>query len=264
MFIGKIIGGLIGFATFNVVGAAVGVFVGHFFDKGFSSVMIAVDPAKREQMEAAFFQALFPLMGHMAKADGHISEEEVASTEALIRNMSLDSQGRDNAIALFKRGAESSFDVESTLEAFKTACGAHPELRKVFLSNLIALAFADGHLHETEEAILADVAGKLGYSRMAFNHLLGMIKAQAAFQQQRQQQSQGNTEEDINLAYSALGVERSATDQEVKKAYRKLMSENHPDKLSGQGVPEDMIKLATERSQKIQSAYDVIKKQRKS
>ena len=62
--------------------------------------------------------------------------------------------------------------------------------------------------------------------------------------------------------YDTMGVARDATQDEIKRAYRKLMSENHPDKLIAQGVPEAMVKLATERSQEIQAAYEMIKKSR--
>jgi DnaJ like chaperone protein len=70
------------------------------------------------------------------------------------------------------------------------------------------------------------------------------------------------SESSIADAYKALGLTSESTDQEIKKTYRKLMSQNHPDKLMGQGLPEDMIKVATERSQEIQAAYDYLKKHR--
>jgi DnaJ like chaperone protein len=65
-------------------------------------------------------------------------------------------------------------------------------------------------------------------------------------------------------AYDALGVTPEVGDKDLKRAYRKLMSENHPDKLIAQGVPEDMVKLATERSQEIQAAYEMVRKARGS
>jgi len=68
---------------------------------------------------------------------------------------------------------------------------------------------------------------------------------------------------DSKIVAIILKVSEAASDTEIKKAYRKLISEYHPDKLMGQGVPEDMIKVATERSQKVQTAYDLIKKTRK-
>ncbi|MEQ9210373.1 MAG: DnaJ domain-containing protein, partial [Pseudomonadales bacterium] len=71
------------------------------------------------------------------------------------------------------------------------------------------------------------------------------------------------SQSELDLAYKALGVSSDCSDAELKKAYRKLMSENHPDKLMGQGVPEDMVKMANERSSEISKAYDLIREHRK-
>ena len=57
-----------------------------------------------------------------------------------------------------------------------------------------------------------------------------------------------------------MGITRDSTDHEIKRAYRKLMSQYHPDKLMGQGLPEDMIAVATEQAKEIQLAYDLITK----
>ena len=66
----------------------------------------------------------------------------------------------------------------------------------------------------------------------------------------------------LDNAYKALGVTSESSDQEIKRAYRKLMSQYHPDKLMGQGVPPDMIAVATEQAKEIQLAHDLIKKVR--
>ena len=116
-----------------------------------------------------------------------------------------------------------------------------------------------------EKIALEQIAKGLGIPAFVFEQMLNMIQAQAGF---RQQQGQGHSysaasqAQDLDKAYQALGVEVSATDSEIKKAYRKLISENHPDKLIGQGMPEEMVKLATERSQEISTAYDIIQKSR--
>jgi len=127
----------------------------------------------------------------------------------------------------------------------------------VLLVYLIVMALADGHFHPAEEALLMDIAGRLGYGRDAFRHMLDMVLNQGHFGGQ-----QINSAAALDDAYKALGVSKESSDAEIKRAYRKLMSQYHPDKLMGQGLPEDMINMATEQSKEIQVAYDMIKKSR--
>ena len=104
---------------------------------------------------------------------------------------------------------------------------------------------------------MTDIAGRLGYGRDAFKHMMDMVLNQSHFGG-----GQVTTAAALDDAYKALGVGKDSTDAEVKRAYRKLMSQYHPDKLIGQGMPEDMIAMATEQSKEIQVAYDMIKKSR--
>ena len=107
------------------------------------------------------------------------------------------------------------------------------------------------------KSLLEQIAQQIGFSRAEFEQLMSMISAQGQFA------GGANETVSIDQAYAALGVSESDSDKDIKRAYRKLMSKYHPDKLIGQGVPEDMIKIATERSQDIQAAYELIKTERK-
>lgn len=276
--IGKIVGGLIAFVAFhNIFGVILGVIAGHFFDLGRRKTAQSINPETRARIERALFEALFPLLGHLAKADGHISEDEIRSTEELIARMGLNEHGRAEAIRLFQTGKSAEFDFRPALSTFAEVSAPYADVKRIFLVYLLTLALADGVLHENEEGVLREVSKTLGFSDFLFNQLIGMVRAQAAFRQKHHQDSayhyyrerragnaQPESQDQLKLAYEALGVAEDVDDAELKKTYRRLMSENHPDKLSGQGVPEEMIKLATERSQKIQAAYDLIKKSRKN
>ncbi len=264
MFFGKIIGFLIGYAVAGPFGAIAGLIIGHVFDRGYAHVGLRASPEHLQKVQLCFFETTFKLLGHLAKADGRISEQEIAQTESLMAQMGLTSDHRQQAIRFFKEGAESNFNLEPAVAEFRQVCGAYPNLVQMLVVYLVNVALADGNFDKAEEDIVAKVATGLGIPRFAFDRLIQMIKAQNAFlggqfHGDRYGAAQTNS---IELAYQALGVTSDATDGEVKRAYRKLMSQYHPDKLTGQGVPQDMIREATERSQEIQAAYDTIKKSR--
>lgn len=265
MYIGTIIGALVGFFTLGLFGAIAGGLAGHFFDKGRAKLAAGLNPEARQAVEQAFFNSVFPLMGVIAKADGRVCEDEIGNTEQLIAAMRLTPDARSKAIALFQQGSRGEIATDEVLDNFIVQCSQYRDLKQLLLVYLITLAFADGALDTAEEKILEVIAKRLGYSSFAFNHLLGMVKAQFHFDSRNQSRAgASSSQSELATAYTALGVDASVSDAELKRSYRKLMSEYHPDKLSGQGVPEHVLKVATEKSQEIQSAYELIKKHRKA
>jgi DnaJ like chaperone protein len=266
MWFGKIIGGLIGMASGGIFGLLIGIVAGHYFDKALSGHRKRMTPEERARLEDTFFRSVFQLMGHLAKADGRVSEAEIAHTEQLMSRMSLRSDHRVRAIALFKEGVNGQVEIVQIVAEFREVCGNHPALAQQLLNYLLSLSLADGAISADEEALLRQIAKGLGISTLVFDQILRMIRAQTHFgggqgHYQRHEHKTPSRDE-LSLAYDALGVREEDSDAVIKKAYRKLMSENHPDKLTGEGMPEDMIKLATERTQEIQTAYDLIKKYR--
>lgn len=267
---GKIIGFLLGFMAGGPLVAIIGLFIGHMFDRGYARNLSPASAEERQRIQHTFFNTLFLLLGYVAKVDGRISQNEVQLTEAFMDKMGLTPEHKREAIRLFKLGADPVFDPDSVLQNFRRDCARSPNLTQMLLVYLINLAMADGALDEAEVSALRRIAQSLGFSSFAFEQILRMIQAQNAFAGNGSYSSSSSggagyqpRANEVELAYQALGVTPSATDAEIKKAYRKLMSEYHPDKLIGQGMPEDMIKEATERSQEIQTAYEVIKKARK-
>ncbi len=264
MIVGKICGALFGFLlTRSWLGILLGILVGHYFDKGLSGLKNQRGPAGAVPLaQHPFFAAVFTVCGHLAKADGRISAEEIAGAEKLMAEFGLSGATRDEAIALFKRGAAADFQLEPQISSFLQHAIFQPELRGVLLEYLVTFALADGVLHPAEADILQRVALYLGFDRVQFLQFLEMLQAQQRFHRRDYGSGATSARDTLADAYRALGVSSDASAADVKKAYRKLMSQHHPDKLIAQGVPPDMIKLATEKTQEIQAAYESIQKSR--
>jgi len=254
---GRIIGAIAGFlGGFGIIGAVIGYLIGRYFDRSLAG-MAGFSPSSSSlgNVQTVFFETSFQLLGHIAKADGRVSEDEIDHAEHLISQMGLTADHRKQAIQLFKQGSSRDFDFNGAMQRFSQTCGRYQVLRSTFIQFIISMALADGEMHPAEEKILRDCANHIGISEQQFQQFLHMANGQQQFHA-------GNTQGSLDNAYDALGVSAESSDAEVKKAYRKLMSQNHPDKLIAQGVPEDMVKLATEKSQDIQNAYERIKKER--
>jgi len=250
---------------------AILVLLGGFF----LQIMSSTPPSRRRQEENQhlFFQTLFQLAGHIAKADGRISESEVKQTEQLMTQMGLSADKRKEAIALFKAGSSSAFDIDLALNNFRLGPGRSRQMRQFLIVSLISVSLSDGNLDQTEQQLLVRIASAIGISPMQLQHLINMIAAQHSFYHNQHSYSgnyqqrgfnQQTSASELDMAYKALGVSSSDSDATIKKAYRSLMKEYHPDKLIAKGLPEDMIKVATEKAQEVQAAYDLIKRARKN
>jgi DnaJ like chaperone protein len=260
MFYGKVIGGLIGLMVAGVFGLLVGLAVGHAFDRGLVASLRFGSRENIERIKASFFETTFLLSGYVAKADGRVSELEIEHTEQVFQQMNLAEAQRKRAIELFRRGAAAGFEIEPVISAYLQACGTQRQLQQTLLLYLVSLAMVDHRVDPQEQAALERIAGLMGFGAAQLEQLLRMARAQEQFHGEEGFAAQPGTS--LQDAYAALGVAQGVSDRELKQAYRRRISENHPDKLIARGVPEEMIKLATERSQEIQAAYEMIRKTR--
>jgi DnaJ like chaperone protein len=260
MWLGRVIGVLMGAAMMGWFGAVLGFFLGRWFDRGLSGAGVRPTQQQHGQAQQVFLDTLLRLMGHLAKADGRISAQEIEQSEQLMEQLGLRDERRRQAIILFKEGSSPGFSLDDTMIRFLSTCGRYHQLHQLLLEYLFHVAFADDILQPSERAVLVAVATWLGLSEVGFERLLRMYQAQYQFAQGR---TVVRTEQArLQDAYVALGISPQASDREVKSAYRKLMSKHHPDKLIAQGVPPDMLKVATEKAQEITSAHELIIKYR--
>ena len=264
MHYGKLACGVIGFLAAGIGGCLIGLFVGHAFDRGLGLQFGTENAKNLEEIKRSFFENTFLLLGYIAKSDGRVSAAEIEHTEQIFVRLGLNAEQRQAAIKLFQKGAAQGFDPMVSVTEFRNLTQRAVKVTQTLMTMLCALALSDDHLDSGEREALRYVGELLGLSRANVDILLRMVEAQARMEGERA--SSSHYSKDISIlddAYAALGVSSSATSGEVKKAYRKLMSQNHPDKLIAKGVPEHMIKLATEKTQSIQTAYETVTRSRK-
>ena len=267
---GKLIGGYFGFVLGGPLGALLGAAVGHGFDRGIRQIKSGEGPAPgdQERVQTAFFTATFSVLGHLAKADGRVTQDEIRFAEAVMGQMNLAGEMRRTAIRLFNEGKAPDFPLDSVLDQFRAEVGRRRNLMRMFVEILIQAAYGDAEVSGPEEQLLLRICRRLGIPDFEFRVLERMVGAQVRFRQQaggpgagtgyRPGPQRPSTED----AYAVLGLTRDATDTEVKKAYRRLMSQHHPDKLVAKGLPEEMMKVAAQKTHEIKQAYEIIKEAR--
>ena len=265
---GKLVGGAFGFMLGGPLGALLGVALGHNFDKGLKALPHAggFEAGDRERVQTAFFVATFAVMGRVAKADGRVSPEEIRMAESIIAQMALDAAKRDAAIKLFQQGKSPDFDLDGVLDQFRRECHGRSTLIGMFIEIQLQAAYADGRMDPSEDRLLLQVCARLGVSELDYRRLQRMVDGERGFAGGRagagRQRTATPTRPSLDDAYRVLGVERNADDAAIKRAYRRLLSQHHPDKLVSKGLPEEMMKVAAQKTHEIRQAYERIREAR--
>ncbi|MBJ3813478.1 co-chaperone DjlA [Shimwellia pseudoproteus] len=268
---GKVVGVAIAlFMGGGFWGVVLGFLVGHLFDRARSRKTVWF--ANQQQRQSIFFSTTFEVMGHLTKAKGRVTEADIHVASLLMDRMQLTGESREAAQRAFRNGKEANYPLREKMRQLRQVCFGRFDLIRMFLEIQIQAAFADGSLHPNERDVLYVIAEELGISRMQFDQFLRMMQGGAQFgggyQQSGgaqgngggwQQAQRGPTLED---AYSVLGVKSSDDAQTIKRAYRKLMSEHHPDKLVAKGLPPEMMEMAKQKAQEISQAWEMIKEAR--
>ncbi len=244
--------GTLGYAIGGPIGALLGAAIGYGMREIGADSAGAGDPVR---IQTVFFTTVFSVMGYVAKADGHVSRDEIRAAEAVMGHMQLGADQRRAAIRLFEEGKQAGFAFDAVMEQFRLECHRRRDLYRMFIEIQLQAAFADGEIHPAEKQALIAMCRHLGISRFELEGLEALIRAQ------RRTAGGQAAPKAVRLAddYRILGVSESASDAEVKKAYRRLMHQHHPDKLVAKGLPEEMMQVAVEKTREINAAYDRIK-----
>ena len=256
---GKVFGGAFGFMLGGPLGALIGAVLGHNFDAGLKKtdrLGYEGDLSERERVQTVFFTAAFSVMGRLAKVDGRVTEDEIQVANAVMDQMGLGPEQRRMAQRLFNEGKAPDFPLDDVLDQLRRECRRRHSLLRLFLEVQFQAAYADGAIHAEERRLLHHIAMTLGFDEREFDVIEGRVRAEQHFRRGPDRNIRGLSLQD---AYAVLGVRPDADADAVKKAYRRLMSQNHPDKLVAKGLPEEMLKVATEKTQEIKAAYERIR-----
>jgi DnaJ like chaperone protein len=260
-WIGKAVGGLLGFVAAGPFGAALGVLLGHQFDdsQGLGSAA-AADPTG---IGERFFRATFHVMGYVAKADGRVSEAEIAAARAVMAELHLTPAQIQQAIDCFTAGKQPEFDLAAELATLARACRGRPDLTRVFLEIQMRAAIAGNDLDARVRPLMNRVAAALGVSPFELAHIEAVLRIQrGGYAGAQAHASPGVRAAELAEAYKVLDAGPEASDGDIVKAYRRQLSRHHPDKLKAHGLPESMMAHAKRRTQQIIEAYELIRERR--
>ena len=253
---GKLIGALVGWVLLrNPVAVVLGVLFGHLWDVG------AIGAGNLSASPRDFIGPLFGLAGAIAKSDGRVSEPEIAATEKLIARLGLLTEQRAEAIARFKDGKQDSFNADLAIAQLRDWCRGRRDRAYILLDLLLEIVFAEGTLAPEKLALVRKLCLVLGVHEQELAALAAMRGYGFGYTGGGYRQSQQAPGSPPGKdPYAVLGITRAANEREIKTAYRRLMSQHHPDKLCD--VPETLKRRAEERAREINAAYEKIRAER--
>ena len=258
VFLGALIGALSGGWRGMLIGGA----IGYLLARVLPPLLFKAAAGKLQQVQTQFLDSTFAVMGAMCKADGQVTHNEIDVAERLFAQLRLSAAMRESAIAAFNRGKSDGFDLDAEVTRFATASRGQRMLHQMFIQVQLSALAADGQVHPAEHALLVRIARGLGLSEQELLSLEAMLRDGG--DAGRSSSGRAHQASALEDAYRVLGVSPSASDSEVKRAYRVLMSQNHPDKLASKGLPDSMREMAEQKTRQITTAYDRIERSRRA
>ncbi len=264
--LGKVVGLLIGLAWFHhPLAILVCLGLGHIWDRSMASMSSPVGIAP-----LSFIAPLFGFAGAIAKSDGRVSQEEIVAAERLMERLQLDASQRAAAVAQFNAGKQPDYANAAAIAQLRAWCGRHRDRALILIDLLLDIVCAEGPLVPAKAQLVRKLCFSLGLDERQLAALAAMKGYayvapedwEAWSRAQRGERAHGPTraEPGGKDPYAILGVTRGASAGEIKRAYRKLISQHHPDKLGD--VPAELKRRAEERAREINAAYEKIQHER--
>lgn len=261
MYWGKIIGTVAGLATLKPWFAVLGLFLGHQFDRGFADRYRSFEKQGADigRVSEDFVRALFQTMGHLAKVDGRVTQEEIRAARMIMHRLGLSPALVRRAIAWFDDGKQPGFPLVQKIREARRVCVRNAAQRMTFVRLLLEVVLAKDAVKKEERGLIWTVCIELDVGRVELAQLEAMIRAQKGF---RHSPAGDADAARVRGAYEALGMSPDASNDEIKKAYRRLMNRNHPDKIAGSNPDAAVIAEAERRTREVRSAYEMLKARR--
>lgn len=260
-FIGAVVGVLLVSPVLKIIAIATGYFVGHQFDRGYAAHRYAFDELGKGhgRLSEEYVRALFMCMGHLAKVDGRVSEEEIRAARLVMHQLNLAPAQVRRAIHWFEEGKQSGFPLIQVLRELRRVHARRGDARLLFLRLLLEVVLAKSRLEPRERSLIWTICTELEIGRVELAQLEAMIRAQKGFR--RSPEGSADTAR-LRHAYRTLGIEESSSNEEIKKAYRRLMNRNHPDKIASSNPDAAAVAEAERKTREIRGAYEMLKARR--
>lgn len=262
-YLGKIIGTVAGLASGRPWIALLGFILGHQFDRGFADRFAGLgrdgSSAYFDVLPDGFIRTLFQTLGHLAKADGRVTEDEIRATRALMHRLNLKPEQIRQAVNWFESGKPRSFPLLQSMQQLRQEYARKAEQRVLFLHLVMEVLLAKSAMHRSERALIWAICRELDIGRVELAQMEAMLRAQRGFRKSPQGDADATR---LDNAYRVLGVNRSASNEEVKRAYRRLMNKNHPDKLVADNPDSNQIAEAERKTREVRVAYEMLKARR--